>query len=154
VRVECKKEAYRRCQHVQSCLRASVKFGMIQRRLAWPLHKDDTHKSRMVPKFFGIFPAKGLKKRDSGLGMQWLPYQISHRPSSTSDSNNCCLARFKCDKCSVVFHTYSDLILSSWWRLKLVCWPQRPQTIVHTSGLKTLACHHTCVKYCSMLLYR
>ena len=25
----------------------SVKIGTIQRRLAWPLRKDDTHKSRM-----------------------------------------------------------------------------------------------------------
>ena len=30
----------------------SVKIGTIQRRLAWPLRKDDTHKSRSVVKFF------------------------------------------------------------------------------------------------------
>ena len=30
----------------------SVKIGTIQRRLAWPLRKDDTHKSRSVPNFF------------------------------------------------------------------------------------------------------
>ena len=32
--------------------RSSVKIGTIQRRLAWPLRKDDTHKSRSVSHFF------------------------------------------------------------------------------------------------------
>ena len=32
--------------------RSSVKIGTIQRRLAWPLRKDDTHKSRSVTNFF------------------------------------------------------------------------------------------------------
>ena len=32
---------------------SSDKIGTIQRRLAWPLRKDDTHKSRSVPSFFG-----------------------------------------------------------------------------------------------------
>lgn len=31
---------------------SSVKIGTIQRRLAWPLRKDDTHKSRSVSNFF------------------------------------------------------------------------------------------------------
>ena len=31
--------------------RSSVKIGTIQRRLAWPLRKDDTHKSRSVSHF-------------------------------------------------------------------------------------------------------
>ena len=30
-------------------IRSSDKSGTIQRRLAWPLRKDDTHKSRSVP---------------------------------------------------------------------------------------------------------
>ena len=30
----------------------SVKIGTIQRRLAWPLRKDDTHKSRMYHFYF------------------------------------------------------------------------------------------------------
>ena len=34
-------------------LRSSAKIGTIQRRLAWPLRKDDTHKSRSVSNFFG-----------------------------------------------------------------------------------------------------
>ena len=33
-------------------LESSVKIGTIQRRLAWPLRKDDTHKSRSVTNFF------------------------------------------------------------------------------------------------------
>ena len=36
------------CNHMGS----SVKIGTIQRRLAWPLRKDDTHKSRSVNNFF------------------------------------------------------------------------------------------------------
>ena len=41
---------------VRSCMldplrRSSVKIGTIQRRLAWPLRKDDTHKSRSVSHF-------------------------------------------------------------------------------------------------------
>ncbi|CAM6013856.1 unnamed protein product, partial [Sphagnum balticum] len=34
----------------------SDKIGTIQRRLAWPLRKDDTHKSRNGPNFFS-FPS-------------------------------------------------------------------------------------------------
>ena len=33
---------------------SSVKIGTIQRRLAWPLRKDDTHKSRSVTNFFFV----------------------------------------------------------------------------------------------------
>ncbi len=32
----------------------SDKIGTIQRRLAWPLRKDDTHKSRNGPNFFHV----------------------------------------------------------------------------------------------------
>ena len=31
---------------------SSVEIGTTQRRLAWPLRKDDTHKSRNVTNFF------------------------------------------------------------------------------------------------------
>ena len=34
--------------HSDSLRGSSVKIGTIQRRLAWPLRKDDTHKSRSV----------------------------------------------------------------------------------------------------------
>jgi len=37
---------------------SSDKIGTIQRRLAWPLRKDDTHKSRSVQNFLCIFVAK------------------------------------------------------------------------------------------------
>jgi len=33
---------------------SSVKIGTIQRRLAWPLRKDDTHKSRSVNNFLAV----------------------------------------------------------------------------------------------------
>jgi hypothetical protein len=33
---------------------SSDKIGTIQRRLAWPLRKDDTHKSRSVPNFLHV----------------------------------------------------------------------------------------------------
>ena len=35
--------------------RSSDKIGTIQRRLAWPLRKDDTHKSRSVTNFLQFF---------------------------------------------------------------------------------------------------
>ena len=39
----------------------SVKFGMIQRRLAWPLRKDDTHNIENDPTVWGgwVHPATG-----------------------------------------------------------------------------------------------
>ena len=37
--------------------RSSDKIGTIQRRVAWPLRKDDTHKSRRVTKFFWLLRA-------------------------------------------------------------------------------------------------
>ena len=48
------------------------KIGTIQRRLAWPLRKDDTHKSRTYH-FFGLFPfgqrrPKKLQGRESNPG--------------------------------------------------------------------------------------
>ena len=36
--------------------RSSVKIGTVQRRLAWPLRKDDTHKSRSDTSFFVAHP--------------------------------------------------------------------------------------------------
>ena len=38
--------------NLDSLCGSSVKIGTIQRRLAWPLRKDDTHKSRSVNNFF------------------------------------------------------------------------------------------------------
>jgi hypothetical protein len=39
------------CMFSDSLRGSSVKIGTIQRRLAWPLRKDDTHKSRSVNNF-------------------------------------------------------------------------------------------------------
>ena len=39
-------------EYMDSFRGSSVKNGTIQRRLAWPLRKDDTHKSRSDSSFF------------------------------------------------------------------------------------------------------
>ena len=46
----------------------SVKIGTIQRRLAWPLRKDDTHKSRMYHFCFCVLPAPGRSPRVRSAG--------------------------------------------------------------------------------------
>ena len=46
---------------VDSFWGSSVKIGMIQRRLAWPLRKDDMHKLRRVPNFL-------IRRRQAGVG--------------------------------------------------------------------------------------
>jgi hypothetical protein len=43
---------YRKAEQESSSFGTSDKIGTIQRRLAWPLRKDDTHKSRNGPNFF------------------------------------------------------------------------------------------------------
>ncbi|CAL9152467.1 unnamed protein product [Musa hybrid cultivar] len=51
---------YRRVGERVVSSETSDKIGTIQRRLAWPLRKDDTHKSRNGPNFFslsGFFPS-------------------------------------------------------------------------------------------------
>ena len=47
--------------HLDSLRGSSVKIGTIQRRLAWPLRKDDTHKSRSVNNFFAHCSASGSR---------------------------------------------------------------------------------------------
>ena len=42
---------------------SSDKIGTTQRRLAWPLRKDDTHKSRSVPSFSLYIASYGLSTR-------------------------------------------------------------------------------------------
>ena len=42
----------------ESRKRSSAKIGTIQRRLAWPLRKDDTHKSRMYHFFVSLSRAR------------------------------------------------------------------------------------------------
>ena len=53
-------------RRVDPLRRSSVKIGTIQRRLAWPLRKDDTHKSRMYHFFFCFDKINALKKNTSG----------------------------------------------------------------------------------------
>merc|ERR1712167_127233 len=43
---------------------ASVKIGTIQRRLAWPLRKDDTHKSRSVNNFYSVESGESMSKTE------------------------------------------------------------------------------------------
>ncbi|CAM6008458.1 unnamed protein product [Sphagnum balticum] len=54
------------CNRPSVSSETSDKIGTIQRRLAWPLRKDDTHKSRNGPNFFRcfskLFPNKQLKE--------------------------------------------------------------------------------------------
>ncbi|KAG2563408.1 hypothetical protein PVAP13_8KG350202, partial [Panicum virgatum] len=67
----------------------SDKIGTIQRRLAWPLRKDDTHKSRNGPNFFEILCAgpwlRVFSFTDKPLGACFLsrgyPWRILLRPS-------------------------------------------------------------------------
>ena len=42
---------------------SSVKIGTIQRRLAWPLRKDDTHKSRSVSNLLSILGASACQRQ-------------------------------------------------------------------------------------------
>ena len=51
-RTSCSQVASTGAEALLDSLRgSSVKIGTIQRRLAWPLRKDDTHKSRSVSNF-------------------------------------------------------------------------------------------------------
>ena len=47
--------------------RSSAKIGTIQRRLAWPLRKDDTHKSRMYHFFFAPLLFLSMGNRGTSL---------------------------------------------------------------------------------------
>jgi hypothetical protein len=47
-----KMSLYCKAEQESSSFGTSDKIGTIQRRLAWPLRKDDTHKSRNGPNFF------------------------------------------------------------------------------------------------------
>ncbi|OEL18730.1 hypothetical protein BAE44_0020247, partial [Dichanthelium oligosanthes] len=51
----------------------SDKIGTIQRRLAWPLRKDDTHKSRNGPNFFEILRGGPWFLADMPLGASFPP---------------------------------------------------------------------------------
>ncbi|PNT63277.1 hypothetical protein BRADI_4g13693v3, partial [Brachypodium distachyon] len=55
----------------------SDKIGTIQRRLAWPLRKDDTHKSRNGPNFFEISLAGPFSFTDMPLEPLFLAFVYS-----------------------------------------------------------------------------
>ena len=67
----------KRSRSLDSLRGSSVKLGTIQRRLAWPLRKDDTHKSRSVNYFSALraketaacHPAANVQRRCSLLGL-------------------------------------------------------------------------------------
>ncbi|KAJ0964333.1 hypothetical protein J5N97_029455 [Dioscorea zingiberensis] len=53
----------------------SDKIGTIQRRLAWPLRKDDTHKSRNGPNFFfNLFSLVRVHRPQTLVLQCWNPY--------------------------------------------------------------------------------
>ena len=58
---------------------SSVKIGTIQKRLAWPLRKDDTHKSRSVKHFWGTSPHPYIL-RGGGLGVREGRISLSFYP--------------------------------------------------------------------------
>ena len=55
--MKCHWRHWRQCRSILSdpLRKSSVKIGTIQRRLAWPLRKDDTHKSRSVSHFLSSY---------------------------------------------------------------------------------------------------
>ena len=82
-----------------SLRRSSDKIGTIQRRLAWPLRKDDTHKSRRVTKFFvapmprpetprELNPGSGSTPRE--LNPRARPHRL-RRPSPQPLGYKCCV---------------------------------------------------------------
>ena len=77
-----------RVDDLEPLRRASVKIGTIQRRLAWPLRKDDTHKSRSVNNFFAIFLLFTVTSRN-------VKRKIDLRGSLSSVSKNVASARSK-----------------------------------------------------------
>ena len=81
---------------------SSVKIGTIQRRLAWPLRKDDTHKSRSVNNFLServptsAHPTTQQRNKRAGgvtpvvLQQRSLQTTLIHFPT-TADSAQFCL---------------------------------------------------------------
>ena len=68
---------------------SSVKIGTIQRRLAWPLRKDDTHKSRSDSSFFGLLPMHCMALC-MVLFSEWTAL-AAHKQQSLDEFRCCCL---------------------------------------------------------------
>ena len=67
----------------------SVKIGTIQRRLAWPLRKDDTHKSRRVDNFLqGIPLCRSFGSAPGGYG-RGAKEAMGGRPSPGARNGRC-----------------------------------------------------------------
>ena len=79
-----------------SLLRSPVKIGTIPRRLAWPLRKDDTHKSRSVNNSFDGPPCLPECSRAGSNGANCA--SVRHTPRNPLD-----LTRFT--KCSRIAQT-------------------------------------------------
>ena len=79
-----------------------TKIGTIQRRLAWPLRKDDTQKSRMVSNFFCYFPEmRGFK----------FVLHRDHAGEAGSHGHSGC-------QCAFVFCANTDKSIQHWFQ----CW--------------------------------
>ena len=73
--------------------RSSAKIGTIQRRLAWPLRKDDTHKSRMYHfcfcRYQPAFRRSGLRPGPAfGIMAEWLRRQTRNLMGSALVGSN------------------------------------------------------------------
>ena len=82
----------------------SDKIGTIQRRLAWPLRKDDTHKSRNGPNFFWLCALFDFSASDFGSNLNW-QVQILLIPLAF---------KLLCDFCAaqiLIFHLVFKLVL-------------------------------------------
>ena len=68
---------------------SSVKIGTIQRRLAWPLRKDDTHKSRSVNNFL---LGSSYRPTQASVSVVARSYPCIKRPRHTCRAEACCTA--------------------------------------------------------------
>ena len=73
--------------------RSSAKIGTIQRRLAWPLRKDDTHKSRMYHfcfcRYLSAFRRSVLRPGPAfGIMAEWLRRQTRNLMGSALVGSN------------------------------------------------------------------
>eukprot|EP00877_Chromochloris_zofingiensis_P004510 jgi/Chrzof1/1405/Cz10g06180.t1 len=79
-------QLYIRCNSTNELVPSgtSVKIGTIQRRLAWPLRKDDTHKSRNGSKIFAFCSLAFLFQSSSNMSMRHI-MALTHRTLQTPD---------------------------------------------------------------------
>ena len=86
---DCAEKALNRKRLMDSFRGLSVKIGTIQRRLAWPLRKDDTHKSRRVDNFLqGIPLCRSFGSAPGGYG-RGAKEAMGGRPSPGARNGRC-----------------------------------------------------------------